>query len=115
MASAHDNGRMTRMSGRRDRRGALIALFALAGFGLTVLALYPGYMTVDAAYVYSYIEGWRLGDWQSPLMTVLWWAIDPIAPGPGSMFLLTGALYWAGFGLLALTLARSGRWTGMAA
>ena len=57
-------------------------------------------MTNDATFVYSYIESWSLGDWQSPLMTLLWWLIDPIAPGAGSMFLLVAALYWLGFGLI---------------
>jgi hypothetical protein len=88
--------------------GALLLVCALtaAGFGLTLLVLYPGYMTNDATYVYSYIQDWQLGDWQSPLQTMLWWLIDPIAPGPGSMSLLIVTLYWLGFGLIALTVAR---------
>jgi hypothetical protein len=77
-----------------------------AGFGLTVLALYPGYLTNDASYVHSYIQGWQLGDWQSPLMTMVWWLIDPVAPGSASMFLLTVTLYWLGFGLVAVAVAR---------
>jgi len=39
-------------------------------------------------------------------MTVLWRAIDPIAPGARSMFLLMATSYWLGFGLLAFALAR---------
>ena len=39
-------------------------------------------------------------------MTVLWWLIDPIAPGAGSMFLFIAALYWLGFGLPAIAVAR---------
>jgi hypothetical protein len=84
----------------------LVAAMTAAGFGLTILFLYPGYLTNDATYVYSYIQDWHLGDWQSPLETMLWWLIDPIAPGPGSMFLLMVALYWLGFGIIALTVAR---------
>jgi hypothetical protein len=84
----------------------LLCAMTAAGFGLTVLALYPGYLTNDATYVHSYIQDWQLGDWQSPLMTMLWWLIDPIAPGSGSMFLLIVTLYWLGFGLIALTVAR---------
>jgi hypothetical protein len=89
-------------------RGTMLLVSALtaAGFGLTVLLMYPGYMTNDATYVYGYIQDWQLGDWQSPLMTMVWWLIDPIAPGPGSMFLLIVALYWLGFGVIALTVAR---------
>jgi hypothetical protein len=84
----------------------LVAALTAAGFGLTVLALYPGYPTNDATYVYSYVQDWHLGDWQSPLQTMVWWLIDPIAPGPASMFLLIVTLYWLGFGVIALTVAR---------
>jgi hypothetical protein len=84
----------------------LVCALTAAGFGLTVLALYPGYMTNDATYVYGYIEHWELGDWQSPLLTMIWWLIDPIAPGPGSMFLLIVTLYWLGFAVVALAVAR---------
>jgi hypothetical protein len=81
-------------------------LLAAAGFGLTVVALYPGYLTVDGGFVYGFIKDWRFGDWQSPLMSMLWWLIDPISPGSGSMFLLSASLYWVAFALVALALAR---------
>jgi hypothetical protein len=84
----------------------LICALTAVGFGLTLLLLYPGYLTNDATYVYSYVQDWHLGDWQSPLETVVWWLIDPIAPGPGSIFLLMVTLYWLGFGIIALTVAR---------
>jgi hypothetical protein len=82
------------------------SLLALLGFIATVLALYPGYLTNDATFIYAYVHDWHLGDWQSPLETMLWWLIDPIAPGSGSMFLLTAAFYWTGFGLTALAVAK---------
>ena len=77
-----------------------------AGFALTLYVFYPGVMTFDARYVYEYIAKGILGDWQSPVMILLWGLIDPIAPGPGSMFLLIVTLYWLAFGLLAFMLAR---------
>jgi hypothetical protein len=83
----------------------VVGAMTVAGFALTILVLYPGYLTNDATYVHSYIEGWQFGDWQSPLMTVVWGLIDPIAPGSGSMFLLIALLYWLGFGVLALAVA----------
>lgn len=82
--------------------GALIA----SGYGVTLAMFYPGIMTYDAKFVYEDIAKSELGDWQSPVMTVLWAAIDPIAPGAGSMFLLIATSYWFGFGLLALAVAR---------
>src|SRR5262245_5967673 len=90
----------------RARRGRLVAAgLAAAGFGLTLLIFYPGIMTYDAKFVYEYIAKHTLEDWQSPVMTVLWALIDPIAPGSASMFLLTAAAYWLAFGLLGFTLA----------
>ena len=93
-------------------RLALAALIA-AGYGLTLLVFYPGVMTYDAKYVYEDIAKHALGDWQSPVMTVLWALIDPIAPGSGSMFLLIATFYWLGFGLLAFTIARRSIWLAM--
>src|SRR5262245_32213180 len=84
----------------------LIATIAALGFGLTVLVFFPGYLTTDATFIYQYMREWRFGDWQSPLMSMLWWVIDPISPGPGSMFLLVAASYWLGFGLVGVALAR---------
>ena len=84
---------------------ALAALIA-AGYGLTLLIFYPGIMTYDAKFVHEDIAKGVLGDWQSPLMTLLWGLIDPIAPGAGSMFLLIATSYWLAFGVVAFALAR---------
>ena len=83
-----------------------VAVLIAAGYGLTLAVFYPGIMTYDAKFVYEDIARGVLGDWQSPVMTVLWGVIDPIAPGPGSMFLLIATSYWLGFGLLAIAVAR---------
>jgi len=88
------------------RTMALVCVMASAGFALTILIFYPGYLTRDATFVRSYLQTWHLGDWQSPLMTIVWWLIDPISPGTGSMFLLVAALYWLGFAIAALAVAR---------
>ncbi len=86
-------------------RLAVCTLF-LAGYGLTLLVFYPGVMTYDAKFVYEDIAKNTLGDWQSPAMTVLWRLVNPIAPGPGSIFLLIVTAYWLAFGILALALVR---------
>src|ERR1700759_3116826 len=88
--------------------GAAAALL-IVGYGLTLWTFYPGIMTYDAKFVYEDIGKGALGDWQSPVMVWLWRVIDPIAPGAGSMFLLTSTTYWLGFGLLSFALAARGR------
>jgi hypothetical protein len=89
------------------RRSQVLAILALvaAGYGLTLLIFYPGIMTYDAKFIYEYIAKGILGDWQSPVMTLLWGLIDPIAPGAGSMFLLIATSYWLAFAVLAMELA----------
>ena len=93
---------------------ALIIAVTAAGFGLTLHVFYPGVMTYDARYVYEDIAKGFYGDWQSPAMTSLWSMIDPIAPNPGSMFLLMATLYWLAFGILALAIARRSLWLALA-
>jgi hypothetical protein len=93
---------------RRVPRGLHVAIAALiaAGYSLALAVFYPGIMTYDAKFVYEDIAKGVLGDWQSPVMTVLWGVIDPIAPGSGSMFLLIATSYWLGFAVLAFAVAR---------
>lgn len=103
MPSGPERGVMAGAS--RPRTVAALTLCVL-GYALTLYVFYPGVMNYDARYVHSYIGQYPLGDWQSPLMTLLWALIDPIAPGAGSMFLLIVSLYWFAFALLALSVAR---------
>ena len=92
---------------REPRRVALlIAALCSAGFALTLWVFWPGIMTFDARYIYMDMTKGFYGDWQSPVMIVLWRLIDPIAPGTGSLLLLTASLYWLAFGVVALTVAR---------
>src|SRR5258705_2429402 len=98
---------------RRTAFQGFVFLTAAGGLALTLLVFYPGYSTVDARYVYADAQAWRFGDWQSPMMAVLWRLVDPIAPGSSSMFLLTATLYWLGFGLLALVAVRPVAWLGL--
>src|SRR4026207_37178 len=86
-----------------------VATLIAAGFGVRLLIFYPGVMTYDAKFVYEDIAKGTIGDWQSPVMVWLWAAIDPIAPGAASMFLLIAATYWLGFGILSLALASRGK------
>jgi len=90
---------------RRSRAIGVLILTAL-GVALTLYAFYPGVMTVDANFVYRDIAKNFRGDWQSPVMGVVWAVIDPIAPGAASMFLFMILLYWLAFALIGLTLAR---------
>jgi hypothetical protein len=82
---------------------------ALAGFAFTAFVFFPGVMTWDARFVYDMIPSWNYGDWQSPVMTVLWTPIAKVMPGPGGMFLLITGLFWGAVGLLAHRLWQQSR------
>jgi hypothetical protein len=92
---------------RESRRAAfLIVGLAAAGFAFTVYVFYPGILTFDSLYIYKDMAKRAFGDWQSPVLMALWMLVDPIAPGPGSIFLVTAALYWLAFIVVALGVAR---------
>jgi hypothetical protein len=92
------------------REHLLIGALALAGFAFTLWLFYPGITTFDSFYIYQDMQKRAYGDWQSPVMLALWMMIDPIAPGTGSMLLLTAALYWLAFPLIAWVIARRSPW-----
>jgi hypothetical protein len=106
--------RLAERSGASLRSKVAIIFLLAAGFALTILVFQPGYMTVDARYVYGDGQSGTLNDWQSPVMAVLWRLIDPAAPGAWSMFLLIATLYWLAFGVLAFDVARRVPWLGIA-
>jgi hypothetical protein len=93
-----------------SRTRLAIALIAFIGFAFTLWLFYPGILTFDAFYVYKDVQTHAYGDWQSPAMLWLWGLIDPIAPGTGSVLLLTAALYWFTFALIAWVLAQRSPW-----
>src|SRR5262245_58973146 len=89
----------------------------IAGFAFTLAVFYPGVITVDALAVYRDVVSGFVGDWQSPVMGKVWGLLDPlirrfmdlpagIAGAMVSMFLLTVGLFWLGFAVLSLSLAR---------
>jgi hypothetical protein len=101
------------MHGSELKRMAWPIAICAAGFALTLWVFWPGVMTFDARYIYMDMTKGFYGDWQSPVMIVLWRLIDPIAPGPGSLLLLTAALYWLAFAVVALTVAHRSFWLGV--
>ena len=95
-----------------------VLILNLAGYLLTIGVFYPGVVTVDAIAVYRDTQTGFVGDWQSPVMGSVWKLIDHLARAvvdlpPGidggivSMFLLMITLYWLGFLVLSLAVARS--------
>lgn len=83
--------------------GAAAASLCIA----TLLAYWPGTAMYDSVAQYRQALTGRYDDWHPPAMARVWSLVA--GQGGGPMLLLQLAGYWAGLGLLAARLARSGR------
>ncbi len=81
-------------------RAAWLALLAIAGFWIDLLAWWPGLMSFDSAYAWWQARGGETTDVGSPVMIALWSVLDDILEGPGLVFALHAALFWIGLGLV---------------
>lgn len=88
---------------------AIAVLLMAAGFALSVWLLFPGFTTHDALAVYDQAHAGRLGDWQPPLMGLVWVWLEPLfGYGPQALFLPVAALYWLGWLTAFMALRRTG-------
>src|SRR5690242_857009 len=81
-------------AGRCCRRFAVIT--ALAGFALTILTFYPGFMSVDSLAQFEQGLAFHFDDWHPPIMAFAWSLLDAFRPGPEPMLLMQAGLYWGG-------------------
>jgi hypothetical protein len=87
---------------------ALAGLVALTGFALATWLFSPGMVTHDALAVYDQAYEWRFGDWQPPLMGVIWRGLETLfGYGPRAILLPTLAIYWLAFFLLFVAISRA--------
>lgn len=78
-------------------------------FVANVALHFPGTMTNDSINQYAEAVSGRYTDWHPPVMAWLWSVLRLAADGPAPFLLLHLALYWAGLGLLADGMRRSGQ------
>ncbi|HEV8501928.1 MAG TPA: hypothetical protein VGR63_10125 [Casimicrobiaceae bacterium] len=93
---------------RVHRQAAMRSVLAAAGFALTLVAYYPGQVTVDS--IWQLQQG-RTGDYfdhHPPLMAWLWSILDRAIPGPFGMLLMHALLAWIALLLFADGAARRG-------
>ncbi len=81
---------------------------AFAGFLLTVLTFFPGYLSPDSIDQYQQALTFQFTDWHPPIMALLWSILDSIWTGPEPMLLLQAAAFWLGaYALLSVIPTRS--------
>ncbi len=89
-------------------------IMCAAGFLLTVIAFYPGYMSDDSISQLTQGRTWQFDDWHPPVMAAVWGLVDRIIPGPLGMLLLHSLLYWGAAAVFWKTTRRRSVWIGLA-
>jgi hypothetical protein len=79
----------------------------MAGANLAIW--FPGESGPDSESQFAQAVAGQLDDWHPPIMAWLWSIFRLLADGAAPMFCFQVVLYWLGFGLIAITLARAGR------
>jgi hypothetical protein len=82
-------------------RALACGIAALTGFGLALVAFYPGVVTVDSAIQLGEARAAAYHDWHPPLMAYIWSMLDRVIPGPPGMLLFNNVLFWSGLALVA--------------
>lgn len=86
---------------RPDRRAYLPWLLAALGLAIDCALYWPGQMSFDSAYAWWQARGETVTDVASPTLIALWRITDRLYTGPGPVFALHLAMFWAGLALLA--------------
>jgi hypothetical protein len=70
-------------------------LLCILGFGLTIWAFYPGFMSPDSVTSFTEARQNSFTDISSPVMSYLWRLLDKIVAGPAPMLILQNAVFWS--------------------
>jgi hypothetical protein len=89
-------------------------LICICGFALMIWSFYPGMMSPDSVAALSAGREGTFVDINAPLMSALWAALDRLIPGPGAMFILQTALFWAGAAVFWKAAYRESTFLGLA-
>jgi hypothetical protein len=70
-------------------------VLCVLGFGLTIWAFYPGFMSPDSVTSLTEARQNSFTDISSPLMSYLWRFLDKISAGPALMLIFQNAVFWS--------------------
>ncbi|HEX9174200.1 MAG TPA: hypothetical protein VF861_16240, partial [Telluria sp.] len=90
---------MTGGSSRIRSRLLVAAITVVAGFVLSRMAFFPGFMSPDSFMQFEQSRTLRFTDWHPPLMSALWSVLNRVAHGPEGMLDFQLALLWLGLAL----------------
>jgi hypothetical protein len=93
----------------RTIEGLVAIALALCGLAATLALFYPGIATHDALAVYDQAYAWSFGDWQPPLLGVIWIGLERLfGYGPAAMLVPTLSAFWLAILLGFVALRRTG-------
>ncbi len=81
-----------------------------ACWALTLAVFRPGFAMFDTLVQYRQLLSGQFDDWHPPAMARAWQALAPLGHGQAPLFVVQVTFYWLGIALLAMALARGGRW-----
>lgn len=102
-------GRVVSRLGSPAARPVSIAVAAALAAGANLAIWFPGEANPDSESQYAQAVVGHFDDWHPPIMAQLWSILRLLADGNAPMFCMQVVVYWLGFGLIAITLARAGR------
>jgi hypothetical protein len=76
------------------------SLAAIVGLVLISLCFYPGYMSPDSVDQLRQARTHAFDDWHPPMMSLVWWVVERVIPGPFGMLILHNVLFWGGLALI---------------
>ena len=90
----------------RGSRGAWPLLTGIGGLVISVVALYPGWLSFDSSYQYWQVRTGEFSNLSPVTMTALWKVVHSLGGPPAAMLVLHLVAYWSGLVLLALAMYR---------
>ena len=79
-----------------------LSIICLAGFILSLVINYPGFMSYDSVQQLLEARAGAYSDMHPPFLAFLWHFTDSIVPGPFGMLIVETALIWCGTYLISL-------------
>jgi hypothetical protein len=90
----------------RSRAAAPWVIAAFLLFGTTLAMRFPGVAMYDSVAQYEQAVSGEYADWHPPIMARTWALLNHYHAGTEPFFVIQMLLWWGGFGLLSVALAR---------
>jgi len=98
---------------RETMRSVRIGCAAVIGALVTLMVLYPGFMSIDSAVALSEGRTWSFSDLHPPVLALIWRYVDVVVPGPFGMLAVQIAVFYSCW--LIVSAVAAAAWLGLRA